>query len=88
MSINNIAFKKEDEKALEVIKEMFRACSAKDIVPLRIKEEEFTCILSISDVDIRTLEHLARKAKCAFEVSTGCIVGTSVSVDVGTITSI
>ena len=88
MSVNHVAFNNKDEKASEVIKEMFRSCLTKDLVPIIVKEKEFTCILSISNADMHILEHLARKAKCVFEVSTGCIVGTSIFINVGTITSI
>ena len=87
MSVNNVAFNTEDEKASEVIKEMFRACFTKDLVPIKIKEKEYTCILSVSTVDMSILEHLVRKAKCVFEVSTGYVIGTSISINVGVIRS-
>ena len=87
MPVNNIAFKRDDKVASEIIVEVFKSCLTKDIVPVSIKEEEFICILSVYDSDMLEIEHLARKAKCNWIVHTGHISGTTIPITVGAISS-
>ncbi len=80
MAVNNVAFKKGDEKVESLIKEVFRNLSIIDLIPLEVNNEELISILSIEDTDINVLESIAKKNKCNISVNKGFIAKTSIPV--------